>query len=181
MRLPIKTKPGLSSKSVLFQYRESKLEILEMSKHNKVRKLRGSQHDFLMFKGKVLGENASRSSQVLLLLERSTLAAHLSICKKRREVRRFYWWNRTWGPRFLELGNLRQIGLAYRRSGIRALRMWGVQAALLAAASVYSATSDFFFLVSGHHKLTKKLAIQMPTPPSWRNPSSSQMIHLMLI
>lgn len=37
-------------------------------------------------------------------------------------------------------------------------------------SSVYSATSDFFFLVSGHHKLTKKLAIQMPTPPFEETP-----------
>lgn len=82
MRLPIKPEHGLSSKSVLFQYGESKLEILEMSKHNTVRKLRGSQHDFPTFRGKVPVENAPRSSQVLLLLEHSTLAAHLCVCIK---------------------------------------------------------------------------------------------------
>lgn len=56
--------------------------------------------------------------------------------------------------------------------GLQTLRHLGPQDVSCAGcplgccSSVYSAASDFIFLVSGHHKLTKKLGIQMPTPPS---------------
>ena len=59
-----------------------------MSKHNKARKLRGSQLGFLTFRGKVPVENAPSSFQVPLSLEHSTLNSQLVFLSAKKKEKR---------------------------------------------------------------------------------------------